>query len=119
MFNSIFILLAILFVKHWYIDFVVQTDDEIKHKGTYGNWIGFKHSLKHGIVTFFILVLATEDIILALELGLIDLAIHYHVDWIKMSYGNRNVKSKEFWSQLGFDQLAHSLTYIFIAWLIF
>ena len=44
--------------------------------------------------------------------GLLDFTLHYHIDWIKMNYGNRNIHSKQFWRDLGLDQLAHQLCYI-------
>jgi hypothetical protein len=106
-----------LFIKHWYIDFVYQTDDEIQHKGIYGDWTGVKHSLKHGIATAVIVFLFT-DITTGFLLGVIDAIIHYHTDYVKMRYGNRDIKSKQFWNHLGFDQLVHYSTYLFLICLI-
>ena len=57
MYNEIFFILALLFIKHWYIDFVDQSMDEVNSKGNYGEWIGFRHSLKHGIGTFLVFFL--------------------------------------------------------------
>jgi hypothetical protein len=112
------ILLSLLFVKHWYIDFVNQSDDEVKHKGIYLDWRGVKHSLKHGIATLIIFFIFGVPFVYAWLLAAIDFLIHYHVDYCKMRYGCRDITKPLFWNQLGLDQLAHSLTYIALIWMI-
>lgn len=120
MIDSILFLLALLFIKHWYVDFVNQTNDEVASKGIYGDPIGIGHSAKHGIATVMCILAVTGGsvyvyFVYALALGFLDFTIHYHVDWIKMNYGNRDIKTPEFWNHLGLDQLAHYLTYLLIA----
>lgn len=112
----IFVLIG-LQIKHWYVDFVIQTTEEIENKGTYLNWLGVKHSLKHGIGTFLVLWAVTgwPFIELAIFLALCDFVVHYHIDWIKMNYGNRDITKPQFWNHLGLDQMAHHLCYIAIA----
>ena len=104
-------LLTLLLIKHWYIDFVDQSQEEVDHKGIYLDWVGVKHSSKHGVATA-ILILIVAPLPIALVLGAIDFLIHYHVDYIKMRYGCRDISKPLFWNQLGLDQLAHQLTYI-------
>jgi hypothetical protein len=121
-FDSIFIILALLFIKHWYIDFVNQTMEEIVGKGIYGNFAGVMHSAKHGIGTAVIICLATGQINLGLMLGFLDFVLHYHIDWAKININKRwnyTPADHQFWTWLGADQLAHSLTYLFIVWKIF
>jgi len=121
MYDGIFVLLALLFIKHWYVDFVDQTAEEVKWKGTYFDWRGVKHSVKHGVATAIIMsffVYAIEDMII---LGLIDFVIHYHIDWAKMNINKKfgyTIEMPQFWAWLGADQLAHSLTYFWLVWLI-
>jgi hypothetical protein len=117
MFTLPFIVLALLFVKHWYIDFVNQTSEEVAHKGIYLDWLGVKHSLKQGVATFLILM-PFAPIVIAIGLGLLDFLIHYHTDYSKMRWGNRDIQSPQFWNHLGLDQLVHSLTYVFIIWFL-
>lgn len=117
MISLIFISLILLQIKHWYIDFVNQSDEEVAHKGVYLNWLGIKHSLKHGIATAIIFLLFVE-FEGALLLGFIDFVLHYHIDYCKMRYGNRDIKTKQFWAQLGLDQLAHQITYLGLVALI-
>jgi hypothetical protein len=121
MFDSIFILLALLFVKHWYIDFVNQSNEEVAGKGLYGNAHGLMHSIKHGVVTFLIFWLFLTEWPISIVIGFIDFVIHYHVDWAKMNINRRwnyTVADKGFWAWLGADQLAHSLTYLLLVWLV-
>jgi hypothetical protein len=115
--TTILTILALLAIKHWYFDFVHQTDEHIKHKGIYGHPKGLEHSGWHGFATFLIfwLVLPTQD---ALFFGLVDFFLHYHIDYVKMRYGNKEISDKQFWTHLGLDQLAHNLTYILLIWLL-
>lgn len=105
------IILVLLQIKHWYIDFVNQSAEEVKHKGIYLDWIGVKHSLKQGGGTFLVFLLFTMPDI-ALLVGVLDFLLHYHIDWIKMNYGNRDINTTQFWSHLGLDQMAHQISYI-------
>jgi hypothetical protein len=118
MVTEIFVALALLFFKHWYVDFVDQNDEEVKHKGIYGDFIGMGHSIKHGAATMLVFLIVDPFHVSVLLLGLIDAVAHYHIDWIKMKFGNRDVKTRAFWAQLGLDQLAHYMTYLFLVWLI-
>lgn len=116
--ESIFVIFALLFVKHWYIDFVNQDMEEVNHKGIYLHWKGIKHSFKQGVATAIIFSLAIVDVELALALGFLDFVIHYHVDWTKMNYGNRDITTPQFWNHLGLDQLAHYMTYLWLVWIV-
>lgn len=121
MFDSIFILLGLLFVKHWYIDFINQSMEEVHGKGIYGNAHGIMHSLKHGIATGIIMFAFIADPLFSIILGFIDFAIHYHVDWAKININKRynyTTEDPKFWAWLGADQLAHSLTYLGLVWLV-
>lgn len=112
--------LMCLQVKHWYIDFVNQSDEEVAHKGIYFHWLGLTHSIKHGIATFFILYTITgfDYLYFSLVLAAVDFVLHYHIDWVKMNYGNRDIRTPQFWNHLGLDQMAHQFVYIAIAYLI-
>jgi hypothetical protein len=117
MFESIFVLLGALFIKHYVVDFVLQTQEQIDTKGIYGNWVGFKHSFDHGAFTTVIFWLFGLNAETSLCLGLLDMAIHYHVDYVKMRWGTKDMYTKTFWMQFGLDQLAHAITYIELVYL--
>jgi hypothetical protein len=121
MFDSIFILLGLLFVKHWYIDFVNQSMEEVTGKGIYGNAHGVMHSIKHGFATFLVFLAFTGGFEYSVILGFIDFVLHYHIDWAKININKRwnyTVENPKFWAWLGADQLAHNLTYLWIVWMI-
>ena len=120
MFDSIFILLALLFVKHWYIDFINQSMEEVNGKGIYGNAYGIMHSIKHGLGTFVVFWMFIVDIQYCLLIGFVDFVLHYHIDWAKININkkyNYTPENPKFWAWLGADQLAHSLTYLGLVWL--
>ena len=122
MFNSLYILLALLFVKHWYIDFVYQSMEEVNGKGIYGNAHGVMHSLKHGVATFLIFWFYVMDFEYSIIIGFVDFVLHYHIDWTKININKRwnyTAENPKFWAWLGADQLAHSLTYILLVWMAF
>lgn len=113
---SIF-LLAFLQIKHWYVDFVNQTTEEIKFKGVYLDWRGIKHSLKHGLGTFLIVLLFAEPG-MALAMACLDFLIHYHIDYFKMKYGSSDMSNPKFWKHFGLDQMAHQFCYLLIAFIL-
>ena len=120
MLETIFLFLVLLQIKHWYIDFVNQTSEEVNSKGKYGDGPGINHSVKHGIGTMCCVLLAFGFPYIAFAgiLGFIDAVIHYHVDWTKMNYGNRDIQDPKFWNHLGLDQMAHQITYLWFAYLM-
>jgi hypothetical protein len=95
--------------------------EEVVGKGIYGNAHGVMHSLKHGIGTGLIMWLFISDPLMAIMLGFIDFALHYHIDWLKININKRynyTAENPKFWAWLGADQLAHSLTYLGLVWMI-
>ncbi len=121
MFDTIYLILILLFFKHWIIDFLFQTDEQVAQKGIYGKWKGIEHSLQHGLGTVFVLAWFLPFIETAIILGIVDFVCHYHIDWLKMKinkWRSLNITMPEFWFWLGADQFAHQLTYIFIVWCI-
>ena len=120
MIETVFLFLILLQVKHWYIDFVDQSNEEIARKGIYGDQIGMNHSFKHGIGTFIcvLIVTGTPWIAYAGIIAGLDALIHYHIDWAKMNYSNRDITTPAFWNHLGLDQMAHQVSYIGYAYLL-
>ena len=118
--TAIFTLLVLLQLKHWYIDFVNQSMAEVAGKAIYGNLRGIGHSAKHGFGTLacMLIVAGYAYIMYAIILAIVDTVIHYHTDWVKMNYGNRDIQTPQFWNHLGLDQMVHQLTYILIAFMM-
>jgi hypothetical protein len=112
---EILLILALLFTKHFVVDFPLQTKFQWSNKGTYGHPGGTLHALLHCIGTFLVLIFFAP-IHTAVLLAFADGVIHYHIDWAKM---NLNAKlgyapntHEQFWWLLGLDQYLHALTYI-------
>ncbi len=117
---DILILLVLLQIKHWYIDFVDQSAAEVASKGIYGDGPGINHSAKHALGTFICVALVAGPFYLATAavLAVIDIVTHYHIDWAKMNYGNRDIQNPAFWNHLGLDQMAHQFVYLILALLL-
>ena len=120
MIEAVFLLLILLQIKHWYIDFVDQDMEEVNHKGIYMHWLGLKHSLKQALGTYIAvaLVVGVEYWIFAVVLAMFDGIVHYHTDWAKMNWGNRDIRTPAFWNHLGLDQMVHQLTYLAMAYFL-
>lgn len=119
---EILLLILLLQVKHYYADFAIQSYEQTIRKGEYGNLIGISHSCDHIAATLVALLLANFFIAidpkLILILALAEGIAHYHIDWVKMRFGSKNMHSALFWNQFGLDQLAHQATYLLIAYFI-
>lgn len=116
-----FILLSLLFVKHFVADFLYQPPYQWKNKGTYGHWGGLVHSGQHAVITFLLLLYFAPSLTLVLSVA--EFVIHYHMDWFKMNYNKYKGWAcnthNEFWVLVGVDQLVHSMTYVGIVYAIY
>jgi len=117
---TILTLLLLLQIKHCYADFVIQTYAQTVHKGIYRDLVGISHTLDH--VWTSLLVLLVFSLFVPLNLfavcwvAIVEGILHYHIDWIKVKYGNKDNRDPKHWAQFGYDQLAHQATYI---WMIY
>ena len=117
---EVFVLLALLGIKHFLADFVWQFDYMLREKGIYGATGGLHHAAFHASLTFFALLLAgLAENPWVIPVALADGVIHYHVDWVKQQL-NRGLTTADrmFWVWMGADQAAHYLTYIGIIYVI-
>jgi hypothetical protein len=106
------LILALLFSKHFIIDFPLQTPYQWQNKGTYGHPGGLLHSGLHGAATFVILSFFTP---VAYLFAIADFLVHYHIDWAKVKLNGHlqlTPENPRFWTLLGLDQYLHAMTYI-------
>jgi hypothetical protein len=116
------LIILVLQIKHWYADFYVQSYNQTVRKGIYRDPVGISHTIDHVIGTLTALVILIPFInispITILLCGLLDLIIHYHVDWTKVKFGSKDINTPQYWREFGADQLAHQLTYLLFAYLL-
>lgn len=118
--NDTLILVALLFTKHFVVDFPLQTKFQWSNKGTYGHAGGILHAGIHGFATWLCLFWFAPEA--AVYLSFLDFVIHYHIDWIKMNLnakmGWKPDNSEYFWWLLGADQFLHAMTYVFLVMMV-
>jgi hypothetical protein len=112
--NDTLMLVALLFTKHFIVDFPLQGPYQYLNKGTYGHFGGIVHSAFHGLLTA--LCFWWYAPLSCIWLGLIDFITHYHIDWAKMNlnkkFGWGPTTHEQFWWLLGLDQFLHAMTYV-------
>jgi Protein of unknown function (DUF3307) len=117
------ILLSLLVfqIKHFLCDFVLQTSDQIRNKGTYLHPAGILHAGLHALGSIpALLVLSREPLPIAI-LVVGEFLLHYHADWSKAQIDRRlrlNDQSSLYWAIFGADQLIHQLTYLAMVYAI-
>ena len=115
------LILTLLFLKHFIIDFPLQNKYQWSNKGTNGHMGGILHAGLHGIGTLLCLVFFVDPSF-AVIIASLDSVLHYHIDWAKMNINKKMswapTTHEQFWWLLGLDQLLHSLTYIAIVGII-
>ena len=115
-------IITLLFLKHFIVDFPLQTKFQWSNKGTYGHLGGVLHASLHGLGTFLCFLFFVDHWGLAFIFGLFDAILHYHIDWAKMNLNKKlgwgPTTHEQFWWLLGLDQLLHALTYILLVYLL-
>lgn len=119
---AIFLGFTILSVKHTIADYFLQTPYQVFNKGTYGHPGGLLHSGIHVALTVPVfLVLPPSSLLFAALILTGEFLVHYHVDWLKEQVNKKQSwqpDAPSFWRTFGVDQLAHTLTYIAIVYLL-
>ena len=109
-------LFALLLVKHFICDFVLQSKWQVHQKGIYGAPGGIVHSAIHVAGTLVALIAVMTPISVIVPVLIAEYVIHYHIDWGKeqvvRAFDWR--EGARFWNAIGFDQLLHGLTYLAI-----
>lgn len=121
------VLLILLFVKHFYADFVNQPPYMYLNKGNWKHPGGYLHAFHHiGWTCLFLLPFVMTHILsfgTMILLLLAEFVIHYLMDFCKVNIckykGYGPTTHEEWFWWLGFDQLVHCLTYVMIAGVVF
>lgn len=118
---SILFFLA-LQLKHFIIDFVLQTPYMYLNKGTINHPGGHLHAGLHALITFYIFFLFMPSTLILFYVCLLEYVWHYITDYSKVNickkYNWKADNSEEFWYAMGADQLSHQLCYIVMVFLL-
>ncbi len=109
---------AILQLKHFVFDYLVQTPYQFRNKGTYGHPGGFLHAGLQALGTIAAFIAITPTLIVGIAIVVGEFIVHYHIDWTKEQWlRSRGYTPNDgaYWRIYGLDQLAHQATYIVIA----
>lgn len=112
--------LIMLLLKHLLCDWLMQSDYEIRNKGTYLHPGGINHAFKHMVGTMAVTHYFAPEF--TFFFGFLDGLIHYHIDWGKQNltkFFKLTPENKGFWFLIGLDQFLHQLTYILLIYLAF
>ncbi len=108
-------LLVMFTVKHYLADFLLQTPYMLRKMQRTG-WVLplLSHSAVHGAMSAGILAFPLG--FQALWFGLLDLVIHFALDyWIAKT--RWQIHEKQFWNALGLNQMLHHLSYLPLAYM--
>lgn len=112
------LILALLFIKHFLADFCWQSDRMLKDKGHFGRLGGLQHAGLHGALTYVILMhfLGMQACIM---LAVFDSIVHYLVDLAHRRATVRvSTNTNAFWFWFGVDQVLHAITYLTIGFIV-
>jgi len=112
---SILLAMLVFQIKHFLCDFVLQTSEQVRNKGTYLHPAGIVHAGLHAIGSIPALLILTRSPLPLIALPVFEFAFHYHTDWAKVKldrYLRLNDQNTLYWVIFGTDQLIHQLTYI-------
>lgn len=104
-------LFFLLILKHFIVDFILQTKYQWANKSKFLHPGGILHASLHGVFSYFILF--------NINLSLFDAISHYFIDFFKSNIIKKfNLNSNDyiFWVLTGFDQFLHYLVYLIIIW---
>ena len=101
-------------IKHFLVDFCLQSQWILQDKGRYGGKGGLAHAALHGAGSLAVLI-CVADPTSAFGLALLDTVLHYHIDWAKEHVnGTSGPETRRYWIVFGVDQLLHQLTMLII-----
>ena len=120
--NMILLAISWLSIKHFFADFVFQTQSQFKNKHIYGHWGGLLHAGIHGVCSIpLFAILPASGLSMAFGLIIGEAIVHYHLDWLKKNFvlsRGLSTKNQRYWIAFGLDQLLHMMTYIAMVYVL-
>ena len=115
----VFVLISALLIKHYLADFVFQPQWMLKGKGSLTAPGGYAHAALHAAGSGLILGMAGLAATPIAMVMATEFIVHYTIDFAKdriTAYSSADSSPYLYWQLHGFDQLAHQMTYVAIAW---
>ncbi len=114
--------LIFLTLKHFVVDFLLQTPYQWQNKGKFLHPGGLLHACLHGLATAIILAVFIIPLKTIAVVVLVEMLVHYFTDYLKVNINQWKAwgpnTHPEFWYLLGLDQMIHSLTYLWILYAV-
>ena len=117
--GSALLLLLLLQIKHLAADYFLQSGYMVANKGRYGHPGGIQHAGLHAMSSAGVLLAAGIGTGTVVILALIELLLHYHIDWVKellTRLWKLDPNVVRFWHVHGVDQALHQATYVATVW---
>ncbi|MGZ8924506.1 MAG: DUF3307 domain-containing protein [Nitrososphaeraceae archaeon] len=119
---TVLLLFTLFAIKHFVVDFLLQTKFQWSNKHRLGHPGGIFHAFLHCVGTLLVIseyyVYTNQIVVILMFEGI----AHYFINWAKMNitikYNLRADNSPIFWHLTGFDQLLHYMCYVGIIWYI-
>lgn len=109
--------LAILQLKHFVCDFLLQNEYQLTNKANYGHPGGVLHAGVHSLASLPAVLLFGPPAALVGAIVIGEFVAHYHLDWLKGRIDRRyhwTTTDRPYWAVFGADQLLHQITYVAI-----
>lgn len=120
-FNLIFVLLVVFQLKHFFADFPLQNRYMLQKQRSDWSFVPplALHCAIHAALTLIIVLFVEPSM---WWLAVADFTFHFVMDRLKSGprYLGRfaDVSKTSYWAALGFDQMVHHLTHIWIIWML-
>lgn len=114
--KAVMVLMAVMAVKHFCADFLLQTAAIARGKAAQQRWLAplLLHALGHAALTLVIAILFFPAL---WWVAAVEFVVHAGIDRAKVIAGNKariDTSMTAYWWLLGFDQMLHQLTNIAI-----
>lgn len=109
---------AVLQIKHFVFDYLVQTPYQFLNKGKYGHPGGILHAGLQALGTTVAFFIISPALAVGVAIIVGEFLAHYHIDWTKewwLRTGGYTTSDGAYWRIYGIDQFAHQATYVVIA----
>ena len=117
--GSVVLLLCLLQIKHMFADYFLQTPKMLSGRCSYWHMGRAQHAGVHVIGSAIVFLIVGMPLPALLAVLIAEWIIHFHIDYWKASYSERNQLQPNqavFWRAAGLDQCMHQLTYAAMIW---